>query len=43
LVLINDEEYIRKHSLGAEENLRAGADIELLVTEARPRRSGAST
>lgn len=41
LVLINDEGYIRKHTLGAEEDLRAGADIALLVAEARLRRSRA--
>ncbi|KQW18593.1 alkyl hydroperoxide reductase [Afipia sp. Root123D2] len=39
LVLINDEGYIRKHTLGAEEDLRVGADIALLVAEARLRKS----
>jgi peroxiredoxin len=43
LVLINDEGYIRKHTLGAEEDLRVGADIALLVAEARLRRARADT
>ncbi len=43
LVLINDEGYIRKHTLGAEEDLRVGADIALLVAEARLRRARANS